>query len=79
MLFASLDQAKQMAKAAGPQWRVPSGPELKSIVDVSCGHPVADKTVFPEIHPDEDGAAEYWTTNPVGTANLFYFFDFITG
>jgi hypothetical protein len=79
IVFASLDQAKQMANAVGPQWRVPSGPELESIVDLSCGHPVVDKRVFPDIHPDEDGAAEYWTTNPVGTANLFYFFDFMTG
>jgi hypothetical protein len=35
--------------------------------------------VFPDIRPDEDGAAEYWTTNPVGAVNLFYFFDFMTG
>ena len=77
--FASLDQAIKSAKAAGPQWRVPSGPELESIVDMSCGSPVVDKTVFPDITPDEDGAAPYWTTNAVGAANLVYFFDFMSG
>jgi hypothetical protein len=35
--------------------------------------------VFPDIAKDEDGEADYWTTNPVGMANLYYFFDFISG
>ena len=79
MVFARLADAKRMAKEAGPEWRVPSGPELEGIIDRSCGRPVVDKTVFPDIRPDEDGAAEYWTTNAVGAAGLFYFFDFMTG
>jgi hypothetical protein len=77
--FVTLDQAKRLALAAGSGRRVPSDPELESIIDRGCGNPVVDKTVFPDIRPDEDGAANYWTTNAVGAAGLVYFFDFITG
>jgi hypothetical protein len=77
--FVTLDEAKRLASAAGSGWRVPSGPELESIIDRGCGSPVVDKAVFPDIRPDEDGAADYWTTNAVGAANLIYFFDFMTG
>jgi len=79
MAFVTLDQAKRLASAAGSGWRVPSGPELESIIDRSCGNPVIDTAVFPDISPDEDGAANYWTTNPLGAANLVYFFNFMTG
>ena len=74
-----LDYALQKAKEAGWEWRVPSGPELQSIVDPACGSPVVDVNVFPDIRKDEDGEADYWTTNPVGMANLFYYFDFMSG
>ena len=77
--FASLDQAMQIAEAEGPGWHVPSGPELESIIDVGCGKPVVDTAVFPDIRADEGGTAGYWTTNPVGAANLIYYFDFMTG
>jgi hypothetical protein len=76
---ASLDEAVQNAEKLGGNWRVPSGPELESIVDRSCGSPAVDVSVFPDIQKDEDGEADYWTTNPVGMANLYYFFDFMSG
>jgi hypothetical protein len=79
MEFVSLDAATQTAKAAGADWHVPSGPELESIIDTGCGTPVVDAKVFPDIRADDDDVAEYWTTNTVGAANLFYFFDFMTG
>lgn len=86
-VFASLDEAmgmadalaKELGKELGRGWRVPSGPELEKIVDRSCGKPVVDQAVFPDIRPNDEGAAEYWTTNPVGVAELFYYFDFMTG
>jgi len=74
-----LDDAVRRAKEEGAEWRVPAGPELESIVDPTCGSPVVDGNVFPDIRKDEDGEADYWTTNPVGMANLFYFFDFMSG
>ena len=74
-----LDDALQKAKEAGSEWRVPSGPELQSIVVLTCGSPVVDITVFPDIRKDEDGEADYWTTSPVGTTDLFHFFDFMSG
>jgi len=77
--FASLDEAIQFAKAEGVGWHVPSGPELQSIIDIGCGHPVVDPAVFPDIRADDDGTANYWTTNEVGAANLIYYFDFMTG
>jgi len=77
--FVNFDQALRSAKAEGDGWHVPSGPELESLIDVSCGNPVVDVSVFPDIRPDDDGAAEYWTTNEVGVANLIYYFDFMTG
>ncbi|NVO14028.1 MAG: DUF1566 domain-containing protein [Rhodoplanes sp.] len=77
--FDTLDQAVEAAAAAGAGWRVPSGPELESIVDPSCGRPVVDESVFPDISADEEGTAKYWTTNEVGLANLVYYFDFMTG
>lgn len=79
IMSLGLDEATKKAEMLGGQWRVPSGPELESIVDRSCGSPVVDPTVFPDIAKDEDGEADYWTTNPVGMANLYYFFDFMSG
>lgn len=74
--YLGLDDA--LATAADG-WRVPSGPELESLVDVGCGSPVVDPSVFPDIRPDDEGHAKYWTTNPVGTLDLYWNFDFIDG
>jgi hypothetical protein len=74
-----LKAAGEKAAALGGGWRVPSGPELESIIDRSCGIPVVDVSVFPDIKGDADGEADYWTTNRVGMANLYYFFDFMSG
>jgi hypothetical protein len=78
IMSVGLDEAIKTAETLSGKWRVPSGPELESIVDRACGSPVVDSSVFPDIQKDEDGEANYWTTNPVGTANL-YFFDFMNG
>jgi len=77
--YLGLDRAIQSAKAEGNGWHVPSGGELESLIDVSCGSPVVDVSVFPDIQPDDEGFAKYWTTNEVGAANLIYYFDFMTG
>ena len=77
--FVNFDQALRSAKVESGGWHVPSGPELESLIDIRCGNPVVDVSVFPDIRPDDDGTAEYWTTNEVGAANLIYYFDFMTG
>jgi hypothetical protein len=79
MMPVGLDEATTKAQEFGKNWRVPSGPELESIIDRSCGSPVVDVSVFPDIRKDEDGEAAYWTTSPVGMVKLYYFFDFISG
>ncbi len=76
LTYLGLEEAIAAAPAG---WRVPSGPELESIVDLSCGSPVADTTVFPDIRPDDEGRAKYWTTNPLGTLDLYWNFDFVDG
>jgi hypothetical protein len=65
--------------AATDGWRVPSGAELQGIVDVGCGSPVVDPTVFPDIRPDDEGHAKYWTTSAFGTLDLYWNFDFVDG
>jgi hypothetical protein len=52
---------------------------MEGLIDRSRGSPVVDISVFPDIKKDEDGEADYWTTNPVGMADLYYFFDFMNG
>jgi hypothetical protein len=74
--YLGLDEA--IAAAQGG-WRVPSGPELESLVQLGCGSPVVDQSIFPDIRPDVEGRAKYWTTNPVGTLDLYWNFDFIDG
>jgi hypothetical protein len=78
-MSVGLDDATKKAGELGGKWRVPSGPELEGLMDRSCGSPVVDTSVFPDIKKDEDGQADYWTTNPVGMADLYYFFDFMSG
>jgi hypothetical protein len=60
-MSVGLDEATKKAGALGGKWRVPSGPELEGLIDRSCGSPVVDISVFPDIQKDEDGAADYWT------------------
>jgi len=74
--YLGLDEAMS---AAADGWRVPSGPELESLVDPACGCPVVDQSVFPDIRPDEEGQAKYWTTSAMGTLDLYWNFDFIDG
>lgn len=74
--YLGLDDAMAEAKEG---WRVPTGPELESIVELECRSPVVDPQVFPDIRPDVEGRAKYWSTNPVGTLDLYWNFDFVDG
>jgi hypothetical protein len=79
VMSVGLDEATKKAGELGGKWRVPSGRELESLIDRSCDSAVVDISVFPDVKKDEDGEADYWTTNPVGMAGLYYFFDFVSG
>ena len=74
-----LDEAGTKAQEFGGNWHVPSGQELESIIDRLCGSPVVDVNVFPDLREVEQDEADYWTTSPVGMANLHWFFDFTNG
>lgn len=74
-----LDEALQLAAAQVGGWRLPTGPELQSLVDRDCGSPVVDATVFPDIRPTEEGLAKYWSTSPVGMLELYWNIDFADG
>lgn len=74
--YLGLDEA---IASAGGEWRVPSGPDLESLVDTGCGSPVVDSSVFPDIRADDEGHAKYWTTNALGMLDLYWNFDFIDG
>jgi len=78
-IFFSLDDAQVVAGEQGKGWHVPSGPELQSLIDIDCGSPAIDTSVFSDITPDEDGKAYYWTTNAVGMIGMYYYFDLMTG
>ena len=75
----NFEMAQAEAGKAGAGWHVPNGAELQSLIDHTCGIPPVDKSVFPDIEPNAEGLAKYWTTSPVGTLDLFYTFDFMDG
>lgn len=74
--YLGLDEA---IAAATDGWRVPTGAELETIVDVGCGAPVVDPSVFADIKQDDEGHAKYWSTSPYGVASLYWNFDFVDG
>ncbi len=76
LAYLGLDEA---IATAGDAWRVPTGPELESLVDTGCGSPVTDPAIFPDIRADDEGHAKYWTTNALGMLDLYWNFDFVDG
>ncbi len=71
--------AAEAAAKAGEGWRVPSGPELETLMLDTCSGPKINSTVFPNIAASDQGeGAKFWTTNEA-MPDMFYFFEFLEG
>ncbi len=58
------------AKAVGEDgWRVPTRPELETLVAHTCTQPAVNEEVFPGMDPEIAG---YWTSTPDGSTRLWY-------
>jgi hypothetical protein len=75
-LAMSLSEAKSNAIKEGIGWRLPNARELATLLDTGCGNPAIDRRVFPGMTDDGEGAIPYWSSSPVGVANLIAFVDF---
>lgn len=74
----SLGEAHDHAKGQGNGWRIPTGPELESLLRDTCAGPKIDGA-FPDIAASDFGeGATVWTSTEA-IPNMFYFFDFTTG
>lgn len=75
----TLGEARDFASSQGDGWRVPTGPELESLLKNTCKGPKIDTTAFPDIAASDFGeGATFWTSTEA-IPDMFYFFDFTTG
>lgn len=77
--FLGLDAAEAAARAEGEGWRVPDVKELYELFDGDCGTPPLDRAAFPDLVSGRDEEDVYWTTTPMGLAELWYCVDFAVG
>lgn len=76
----TFDKARAAAEAAGDGWRLPTIRELASLTDRTCGAPAIDKVAFPDIAPNDEGKASYWSSSPApDIPGMFYIVDFSDG
>lgn len=80
ILGATPTRAEEIARKAGPGWRVPNADELLSLVARDCGEPAIDKRVFPDVPLDAGGEGSlYWTTTEAGMLDMLVTVDFRDG
>lgn len=73
------ETAAAAATKAGPGWRVPTGPELETLVLETCSGPKIDSTFFPNVEASDSGeGAKFWTTTEL-LPGMFYYFEFLEG
>ena len=77
--MVGLDAAEAAAKAEGEGWRVPDVKELYELLDGDCGRPPVDRAAFPDLVSGREDEDVYWTTTPMGLAELWYCVDFSLG
>jgi hypothetical protein len=76
----TFDKARAAAEAAGDGWRLPTIRELASLIDRTCGAPAIDKVAFPDIAPNDEGKASYWSSSPAPEIpGMIYVVDFSDG
>lgn len=68
-------EAKSSAQALGSGYRLPTLPELQSLVDRSCYNAAYNENMFPNGQPDA-----YWSATPVSNQLAFaHYVDFYYG
>lgn len=73
------EEAHEAAAAAGPDWRLPSGEELETLISDACAGATIDTLAFPDVARADFGeGALFWTSTEV-LPGMFYFFDFTNG
>lgn len=77
---ANPEQAEELARKAGPGWRVPTADELLDLVARNCGEPAIDARIFPDVPLDPGGEGSlYWTATPAGMLDMMIRVDFRDG
>ncbi len=67
--------AEKACAALGEGWRLPTRPELESIIDLSHSSPAIDTTRFPDTKNDW-----YWTSTPCAwSSDRAWCVDFVSG
>lgn len=77
--MVGLDAAEAAAASEGEGWRVPDVKELYELFDGDCGMPPVDRVGFPDLVSGREDEDVYWTTTPMGMADLWYCVDFALG
>ena len=75
-----LEEARVAAREAGERWRLPTIRELAGLLDPTCGAPAIDRRAFPDIAPNDEGKASYWSSTPApDIPGMTYVVDFQNG
>ena len=72
------DSAIEAARALGADWRLPTINELFYLVDSSCAGRPLDSEAFPDVVPDAEGNAAFWSLTPADEG-MFGAVDFVAG